>query len=455
MAHRKKHTLQIQIQDRRGAFQRLLRAGDNLSIGLGPQNDIVVFDSDFPKSHTLIECKGKTCRLYIHPKMKGGVKYRNSTLAFQDLIVQDILPRKGDFYVLTFTSGRKGILQVGETKVGFRFDGAAASDAGAPSASGGELPTYTWRAAVRKALARDWVFKLLLIAFIGLEGWWGVHLSRIELPPEAPPEANKVQQRFARFMLQQEQPPIPETGSAAGGREAAGESDSQSENRDESAREQQNSNKNRPVTSVGLLGLIGGSGESNDASAAADFLLDQGLVKELDELIGSKTTLKSGRASASGSSGGNGDGNIDDLLDLGMSGGIDDLIAADAGVETVQLQKKGNVNIQAPQAMRGSEEAKGQRSAESVMATVKSQYGRVMYTYNKYLRQNPDLRGKVSLDVTIAANGRVSKVQVVESTINNADFVRDLINIVRQLRFSPISEGNVTVNLPFVFNRVR
>jgi len=198
--------------------------------------------------------------------------------------------------------------------------------------------------------------------------------------------------------------------------------------------------------------LIGGSGASNDASAAADFLLDQGLVKELDDLIGSKTTLKSGRSPGNEASGGG--KNVNDLLDLGMSGGIDDLIADDGGVETVQLQKKGNVNIEPPQAFRGAEEAKGQRSAESVASVVKSQYARVMYTYNKYLRQNPNLRGKVSLDVTIAANGRVSNVQVVESTISNTEFVRDLINIVRQLRFSPIREGNVTVSLPFVFNRV-
>ncbi len=444
MAHRKKHTLQIQIKDRRGAFQRLLRAGDKLSIGLAPENDIIVFDNAFPKSRPLIECDGKTCRLYIHPKMKGGVKYRDSTLAFQDLIVQDILPRKGDFYLLTFAPGRKGIIKIDDTEVAFRFDGVAASDAG--------LPVYTWRAAVRKALGRDLVFKFLLVVFIGLEAWWGVHLSRIELPPEAPPEANKVQQRFARFMLQREQPPVVETGVAAG-QGAAEESDTQSEDQEKSADEEASPGKKKSVTSVGLLGLIGGSGASNDAGAAVDFLLDQGLVKELDELIGAKTTLKS-RTPGVGSSGGRGDGNIDDLLDLGMAGGIDDLIAGDDGVETVALQKKGNVNIQAPRAMRGTEEARGQRSTESVMAVVKSQYGRVMYTYNKYLRQDPNLRGKVSLDVTIAANGRVSSVQVVESTIRNADFVRDLINIVRQLRFSPITEGNVTVNLPFVFNRV-
>ena len=446
MAHKNKHTLQIKIKDHRGHFQRLLRVGEKLSIGFSPDNDIMVFDSELPKSHLLLECGSETCTLYIHPKMKGGVRYQDSTLAFQDLMVQDILPRKGAFYLFKFAPGRKGIIEIGETKIGFLFDGATARDA--------DLPTYQWRTSLRKALTRDLLFKFLLLIFLGLEGWWGVHLSTADIPPVAPPEAARMPQRYARFMLQRKKPPAPETTvTSGGGQTAADDSKSSPNDSEKSGSEKATSNRNKPVTSIGLLGLIGGSGASNDASAAADFLLDQGLVRELDELIGSKTTLKAGRSSDNGA-GGAGNG-VNDLLDLGMSGGIDDLIADDAGVETVQLQKKGNVNIETPQAFRGAEEARGQRSAESVASVVKSQYARVMYTYNKYLRQTPDLRGKVSLDVTIAANGRVSNVQIVESTISNSEFVRDLLNIVRQLRFSPIREGNVTVNLPFVFNRVR
>jgi TonB family protein len=70
------------------------------------------------------------------------------------------------------------------------------------------------------------------------------------------------------------------------------------------------------------------------------------------------------------------------------------------------------------------------------------------------LRQNPDLRGKVSFDVTIAADGNVSNIKLVESTLNNNNFIRDLMNIIRRLSFEAIPQGDVTVNIPFVFNRV-
>jgi len=447
VAHKNRHTLQVQIKDQRGVFHRLLRPGEKLSVGLSPKNDIVVFDSSYPKSYTFIELNGKTCRLLIHPHMRGGIKYQNSTLSFQDLIIQDILPQKG----MSFAPGRKGFVEIGDTKIGFLFDGAAVADT--------SLPSYTWPTSLRKALGRDLLFKALLLLFIGLETWWGIrwgiHLSSVELPPPPPPEAEKVQQRFARFILQEKKPPVVETVATTGSElGTADDSEAQSDEQGEKAGEKQQSRRNKPLASVGLLGLIGGSGESEGAGRVADFLLDQGLVKELDELIGARTTLRTGRTDGSGN-GNNSNGNgIDELLDIGMSGGIDDLIADDSGVETVQLQKKGNVNIEAPKTFRGSEAAKGQRSAESVAAVVKSQYARVMYTFNKYLRQDPNLRGKVSLDVTIAADGRVSNVIVSESTIDNAEFIRDLINIMRQLRFPPINDGTVTVNLPFVFNRV-
>ncbi|MBN1465122.1 energy transducer TonB [candidate division KSB1 bacterium] len=449
LSNKNRHSLNIKIKDAHGVFERTLAAREKLTLGLSPENDVIVYDSDYPKSHALIENRGSACLLYIHPKMKGAIRYQDSTLAFQDLITQNLLPHKGDFYILQFSSGRKGVIDIGETRVGFLFDGAPASDVG--------LPVYTWHAAIRKAVAKDLVFKFLLLAFVALEVMWGFHLKNIELPPQEPPAIENVPQRFARFVLRQESAaPITQGRSADGA--ASGTSDSETdEGSRRSGSEERSGGKEKSVSSAGLLGLIGGAGPSDNTSAAVDFLLDQGLVKELDDLLGSQTVLKNGRIgrSSSGAGAGSGSGEgLDDLLEFGLSGGIDDLISDDAGVKQVNLEKKGNVNIEPPKAMRGSEAARGQRSAESVMGIIRAQHGRVMYTYNKHLRQDPTLRGKVSLDVTIAADGRVADVQVVESTTQNADFIRDLLTIIRQLRFPAISEGSVTVNIPFVFDRV-
>lgn len=439
MSRSPEHLLLLRIKDPRGLFQRTLRPGERLRIGQAPHNDIVVFDGAYPKSAVLIENRGDLCRLYIHPRMSGVITYKDSTLAFQDLILQEILPRQGEFFVLTMAPGRKGTVHVGEAQIAFAFDGVRQTAA--------SLPAYGWRPALRRALRQDMGFKVALVLLSVLEVFWAAHLRNIDLPPEAPPAIEKVPQRFARFVIAPTPAAVPtvlaDVADVGGDRRRASEGQPSGSNSE--------SVGDKAVTSAGLLGLIGGSGSTGKSSAAVDFLLDQGLVKQLDEVIGSTAVLQ-GRSAGSGRGSGSGDG-LDALIAAGQSGGIDDLIG-EGGVKSVELQKQGNVNIQAPQAIRGSEQARGQRTAESVMAVINAQRGRVMYTYNKFLRLDPELRGKVSLDVMIAADGRVTDVRVVESSIDNADFIRDLIAILKSLRFPLIDGGEVTVNVPFVFNRV-
>lgn len=438
--------LHLQIKDHRGLFQRTLRPGQKMTIGHAPENDIVVFREEYPKTHALLEHKGERCRLYIHSKMSGVVSYKDSDLGFQDLILQEILPRDGDFYVLTLLPGRKGVVHIGEAQVAFVFNSSMKE--------GDSLPSYSWRAAVRRTLKHDLFLKISLMTMLVLELFFVARVSRLEFPPLEAPKIENIPQRFARFILPSQPQPAAVAVTGTGG----GETDQADQ---ESAVERQQSGSStgsvdeKAVRSAGLLGLIGGTGSSGKASATVDFLLDQGLVKQLDELIGSTTVLQ-GRATAgsgNGSRGGSGtDGNLDDLIAFSTAGGVDDLIES-GGVKSVEMQKQGSVNIQVPESIRGSEQARGQRTAESVMSIINAQRGRVMYTYNKYLRQDPELSGKVSLDVTIAAEGRVADVQVLESTIENPDFIRDLISILKSLRFPAITEGNVTVNVPFVFNR--
>ena len=203
----------------------------------------------------------------------------------------------------------------------------------------------------------------------------------------------------------------------------------------------------------------------DDATYKANtrLLLDDRSLKDLDRLMAqSQTTRGSGNGEGSGL-GGNGNGNGSgngrggnggsglNLDNVEVVGGIDDLISDAKGVQTVKLEKKGQVSIQTPGQMRGSQAALVRRSVESVMGVVKSQQGRIMYTYTKYMRTDPNLRGKVSVDLTIEADGAVSSVQLVESTMNNTDFDREVLNILRRLRFEPIPEGSLTVNIPYVF----
>lgn len=444
---RKKITLTIKIKDHRGIFQRKLKTNEKVTIGRHPDNDLVIYDDTFPKSFSLIKHNGYECLLNIHKKMSGEIIFGESKLSFHDLILQDILPQNGDFYLLKFSHGRKGWIKIGDNQLAFLFDGSAGKEA--------KYPGYNWFVSIRKTFAQDLLFKTLLILFITCELFWGIYIKNSEIPPPSPPEVEKVPERFAKFILKRESyESLPQPNISTAIQDGLASADEMSSDDTQTEGQSGQGRRQKPITSMGLLGLIGGSGSSDNKSATVDFLLDKGLIQELDNLINNQTLLKGKRIGRENRDGSTENNNaIEELLAYGLSGGVDDLIAQSSGVEKITLQKRASVNIQQPQTVRGNEQARGQRSAESVMEIVNSQKGHIMYTFNKYLRQNPDLRGKISLDITIAADGNVTQITVVESTIQNQNFIQDISNILRWLKFPAIPQGIVTVNLPFVFTR--
>ncbi len=450
----KKPFLALKIKDAHTEYEKTLHTNERLSVGRALDNDIVVYDDSFAKKQTLLECKNNSGRLFLTDSMTGEIRYHDSRLRFQDLLVQNILPQNGEFRTLQFSPGQTGIIHVGDKDVLFKFNGAS------PQTS--HPPNYTWKRAAKRSIFKDALFKALVLIFLGAEIYWGFFLKSVELPPQQPPEAEKVKDRFARFVIRKPetreqmgvavQAPTKQDASETEEAEAAGGDSQQSQRR----RRTGGGPGNQSVESAGLLGLISGSGQSRYASQAADFLIDQGLVKELDEAMNAGALRTGNGRSGSGSGSEDADDELDRLLQAGLQGGLgnlDESVSGNNGVERVALEKKGQVNIQQPQNIQGSEQARGERTAQSVMDVINAHYGRIMYTYNKYLRQDPSLRGKISIDLTIAASGRVTRVKVVESSIDNQNFINDILSILRRLNFARINSGSVTVNLPFLFNR--
>ena len=78
----------------------------------------------------------------------------------------------------------------------------------------------------------------------------------------------------------------------------------------------------------------------------------------------------------------------------------------------------------------------------------------LMFCFNKELRRNPGLSGKITVRFTIESKGRVTKASVASSTISSSTLKECLLKIIRRFKFKRISEreGSMTVTYPFVFN---
>lgn len=75
-----------------------------------------------------------------------------------------------------------------------------------------------------------------------------------------------------------------------------------------------------------------------------------------------------------------------------------------------------------------------------------------IYTiYNRALRKDPTLQGKVVIELTIAASGKVIKARIISSELNNPKLEKKLIARVKLFRFKPGNTEKVTVKYPIDF----
>jgi TonB family protein len=63
--------------------------------------------------------------------------------------------------------------------------------------------------------------------------------------------------------------------------------------------------------------------------------------------------------------------------------------------------------------------------------------GKLYAIYTRALKENPGLRGRVDLDITIAKSGDVSDCRVRSSTLGAPEVARALCEKVREMKFAP------------------
>lgn len=138
---------------------------------------------------------------------------------------------------------------------------------------------------------------------------------------------------------------------------------------------------------------------------------------------------------------------------LGGSGGINQMVGdipTDLGQSSLAEHK--TTKVESPFQIKGFEEGKSPRDYESIAKVVDSYKGGISFLYNKALRENPTIRGTVTVEFIIAASGDVTNCQVVTSSVNNPRFEEALVRRVLQWKFPPIPAGDVTVTYPITFS---
>lgn len=329
----------------------------------------------------------------------------------------------------------------------------------------------------------DFHFLILFLCCLVLEGVVVYSLSRRPVSEFSDKEISRIQERFAQFILKEERTADDSrntfaSGEAQGGEEetaeeavaaeetsggSGGEDNGESRtavaevrhaNRraDASARRAEMS---RQVSSKGLLGLLTASGGSQGSGSVTDVLgsVGRGGGSDLDEVLASSDGLKTtGRSTLAG---GDGTGTGARGGRTGQQGAtIDDLVTERGSAGSQSLSRSGELQVETPADVAGRGHGSVYRSGQELQRVIYDHYSAIKYCYERELKRHPTLKGKVTVRITVNADGEVADAEIVNSTLNNERVERCIITRIKRWNdFKPIdrSEGDVTFTQVFNF----
>jgi len=428
--------------------ERLIPATTAVTVGDHPKCTVVVPTDTAPaKRFELFSPRGGQYALQFTNKMHGKVSVGDSIETLATLGKKGLAKKKGTFYALPLTERNRGKVYVGDYTVLFQF---VAPPPQPLRRRNSDFRGWRWDDV-------DWVFLAIMLLSALLHT-----AAVIWIESQPPPKKLRLEDfpdRFVKLMLPPDPPPAVEAPTDDGEGEAVvadatpeevapteaapAEAGEVVEEPVESAEDRQ-ARLEDEVSSKGLLAIIGTAGDTVSGNAVADLLSDAGSLS-LD--VGSALANSSGVAVArrdadqAGLRGGGGGDEAASSGELGGAGG-----GPGGSVAATKVEIKGNVSTGSADIVSSSPE-----DTTSVARTMKRYTGRVKQCYEKELKGNPDLGGKVTVSFDIDTSGNVSGTQIAGNTTGNSALGDCIKNVVKRIRFVPPPEEEMEVaGYPFI-----
>ncbi len=91
------------------------------------------------------------------------------------------------------------------------------------------------------------------------------------------------------------------------------------------------------------------------------------------------------------------------------------------------------------------------RSIEDIQIVFDRNKSSIYSLYNRALRKDPTLQGKLVLSLTIAPSGKITKIDLVSSELGDADLERKLVQRIKMFNFGAKQVDAVTLTYPIDF----
>ncbi|MCB9547274.1 MAG: AgmX/PglI C-terminal domain-containing protein [Myxococcales bacterium] len=443
------------IQNNEFIEERLLRKRHSVTIGQASGNTFSVPSSSLPRQFALFELKGGQYHLNIRPGMSGKVAVDDQPLDFDALRGKGLARPSGTGdgqLSMALSEGHRGRVVVGDVTFLFQFVTPP------PPPSRLQLP-----AAVRGGLVRslDWPFVTTVLASFVVQVFSIAFIVTRDYP-EPPRGIDALPDRFVRMLEADVKPPevkkeevsdekkdeekdpdkVEEKVEKVEPKKAVERSPEEVAKKVEKARVARVRNN----TILKFIGTNGGDGEGSIVDTLKSGAIDLKMAEAFDGASGLQVADSEDQVR---------DRRMAGLSGTGRVAGIDNdaLRAKDTGpVETGakrEVAVKGSVELKR---LRDDDVVgTGVLSPASIASVVGRRKSAIKSCYEKQLRHNSKLAGKVRIQFTIEQSGRVSSVKVVEDTLSDPLVGKCIANAVQRFRFDKPDGGSVTVAFPFVF----
>lgn len=433
--------------------ERLIPSGQSVTVGTAPK---CTFDLNAPMTGRRFELfqadKASRYSLNFTDEMRGKVSTGSQVVTLAALVKGGQARRRGKQASLPLKEANRGKVTVGEYTVLFQFVAPPPQPARPRNP---DFRAWRWEDADVVYLAILLLSAILhTAAVIWIESQPPPKKMRLEDFPDRfvkmliPPEPEDVPadttaegegEEVAVEEPAEAAPPADEEPSEAAG---AGADEEPAEAAPETA-EQKRARLEEAASSKGMLALIGTAGDSGSGDVVADLLSDSSsLAGDVGKALAESNGVVVGRRD-SDQSGLRGGGGGDEAAGIGDLGGAQ----TGGGGGTVEKAKAAPV----PKMTEGAVELSS-GDAQSIRKVMRRYQGRVKACYERELKGNPDLAGKVALAFLITAEGGVEDVDVVTNTTGNKKLGSCIKREIGRIKF-PAGDDDVEIDgYPFLFS---
>jgi len=438
------------IQGGRIVEERLVRKRENITIGQSAKNMFVVLSDALPRNWLLFEASGTGYTAHFSDGMDARIAVGNEIISLSQLKQTGKIQKRGAAWVLPLDERARGKITLADMTILFQFVTPP------PPQPRPQLPASVRGSALSGV---DWFFTTVAAVSFLLHLIFVIYLRNVDWPRK--PDIEAVPDRFVQMVVKKEEKkPEPKKEEVAKTEEPKKEEEKKKGDEEKKPKKELSDEEKaklaeakakadaerrarlaEQVKSTGLLKLLGAK---SDAGGSIADVLGKGDVDRDQEKafqgvggvgVASSDSLRGIK------SGGSGSGRVADAGNLRGGAGI---AGGETGKGAGERTVKGAIKTEAPA-------VDGELDPNMVAKEVRSRLGAIKACYERALKRNPNLSGKVVIHWTITQAGTVSGVDVEQDTLGDAEVASCIKSLIARWRFPAPSGGSVDVSFPFVF----